>query len=309
MKKKNKNFKINRKYRKLDKCNLPFEFYDKNKEKYEWVNYIKYIDNTMTYNRNKYLIDAIETICKVGITYNYNINNNCNNKNYQSHCHNFDSVLKELYFYPESFNIPDEFKEDYSKQELNFIEEIQKYLLFIKLKDFQYSKEYKLIEEKVTKIFSQEKINLIDKIKIAYLNIKSQKILYKNKLARCHNERQAKYQNYDHLILSKEKIKNIINNHQKFLIRYSPYFKNTKTFSSIGKKYLLKDENYNILASIEIMENQIIKFKDFKQAMAKEVKDFQNYKKALKKNYIALDKSFNDESLIVYEKIKVLEKY
>lgn len=304
------NFKINKRYHKLSKCNLPFGFYNKRKDKFEWVNYVKYHDNTTGYNNNTYLMDALSDICKVDLTYHYNIKNKSTDQNYQSHSHDFDSVLKELYLYPESFSIPNEYKNNYSTQELNLINEMQKYLLFIELKDFQNSKEYNLIEKKCEKIFAKEKMNLIDKIKIAYLSKRSQKINYQNRLVRCHNKRQEKYQDYGHLIFSKEKIENIINNQQDFLIHYSPFLKNDNDYSStIGNKYLIKDEDFNILGSIEIIENKIIKFKNLEQILDKKVNNLQSYKNEVKQNAMKLDENFNDESLIIFEKIKMLEKF
>lgn len=304
------NYKVNRKYRKLDKCNLPFRFYNKKSEQCEWVNYKNFIDNTSRYDSNIFLLDALSDICKIGLTYHYNINNNKKDKNYQNHSHDFDSVLKDLYFYPESFNIPDEFKNNYSRQELNYINELQKFLLFIELKDFKNSKEYYSIEEKCKRLLAKDKINLIDKAEITYLSKKGQKINYQDMLDRCHNKKYAKYQDYGELTFPKEKIENITENGQDFLIYYSPFFKNEDDmYSTIGHKYLLKDENYNILASIEIIENKKMKFKDFNQTMAIGIKDFPKYKNDINKNYIELDKNFNDESFIVYEKIKMLEKF
>lgn len=298
-------YKINRRYRILNKCNLPFGFYDKRKEKYEWVSYIRRFDNTSGYENNTLLMDALENICKVGLTYHYTINNDKNRENYQSHSHNFDGVLNELYNYPESFYIPKEYKDNYSKQELNFIEEMQKYLLFIGLKDWKNSERFNLTAQKLEKILSKEKIFLKDKIKIAYLDKKAQKINYSDKLIRCHNERQAKYQNYSHLIMTKEKIEDILENRQNFLIYYLPFLNNDKNYSTIKNKYLLKDEAYNILGSIEVIDNKIIKFKDFEKTIGKSMKNFSNYKKDLKKLY----KDFNEDNLIIYEKIKVLEKF
>ena len=52
-----------------------------------------------------------------------------------------------------------------------------------------------------------------------------------------------------------------------------------------------------------------MKFKDLNKTMTNGIKDFQEYKNDIKKHYIELDKNFNDESFIVYEKIKMLEKF
>ena len=62
-------------------------------------------------------------------TYHFSVNN----KN--THEHDFETVLKNLYFYPESFDITNENKNEYSKQELEFIANIKKKLLEMGFKD------------------------------------------------------------------------------------------------------------------------------------------------------------------------------
>ena len=66
-------------------------------------------------------------------TYHFSVNN----KN--THEHDFETVLKNLYFYPESFEIADE--NEYSKQELEFIEDIRKMLLEMGFKDCKKNNE------------------------------------------------------------------------------------------------------------------------------------------------------------------------
>lgn len=52
-----------------------------------------------------------------------------------NHAHSFESVVSHLYDSPESFSISKEEEEYYSKQELQYLRRIQKYLLFIEMKD------------------------------------------------------------------------------------------------------------------------------------------------------------------------------
>ena len=68
-------------------------------------------------------------------TYHYSV------KNKTIHEHDFEAVLRSLYFYPESFEILNENKEEYSKQELKFIENIKKELLKLNYKDCEKDNE------------------------------------------------------------------------------------------------------------------------------------------------------------------------
>ena len=68
-------------------------------------------------------------------TYHYSV------KSKTIHEHDFEAVLRSLYFYPESFEILNENKEEYSKQELKFIENIKKELLKLNYKDCEKDNE------------------------------------------------------------------------------------------------------------------------------------------------------------------------
>jgi len=81
------------------------------------ANWVSYNNIAKRYNIDRDLIDAIGDIANTGVTYHYQIkaygrNNNEEKFKYQeiiSHAHAFDRVIRELYDYPESFNIPKEF--------------------------------------------------------------------------------------------------------------------------------------------------------------------------------------------------------
>ena len=52
-----------------------------------------------------------------------------------THAHLFDEVVESLYNFPESFSISEDEEQFYSKQELEYLKKVKKYLLFIGLKD------------------------------------------------------------------------------------------------------------------------------------------------------------------------------
>ena len=53
----------------------------------------------------------------------------------RTHAHLFDEVVESLYDFPESFSISEDEEQFFSKQELEYLKKVQKYLLFIGLKD------------------------------------------------------------------------------------------------------------------------------------------------------------------------------
>lgn len=57
-----------------------------------------------------------------------------------NHVHSFEEVVKALYASPESFSISKEEEQFYSKQELEYLRRVQKYLLFIGMKDLETTK-------------------------------------------------------------------------------------------------------------------------------------------------------------------------
>lgn len=311
-------------YRKIKKANLPYPFYDKRRETFEWVFYDRgIIDGRYFYNVSSNLHYALEDITASGVTYHYIIDNKHPKKvkifdddNFISkevyHSHNFEEVLRALYDYPEYFYIPDEFKDNYSKQELRFLNNIQKYLQFIGLKDYKPSNERNILRKKFDKIFSKPKENLIDKIKIKYYDKLERKIIEKEYYERYHNSKYEKYKDYYFITLDKENVDLIINNKKDYIIHYSPYIKENDNFSTVNEKYLLKDKDSNIYALIEITKNEKMQFKDLDKTKAyclEYFKNFEEYKDYLRDKYKKINRDFNDNSLIIYEQIKVLEVF
>lgn len=107
-----------------------------------------------------------------------------------NHAHSFEEVVRELYRYPESFNIIEEYKEFYSTQELEYLRRVKKYLLFIGLKD-------------------------LDRVKAP--------------VSRYRNKKQEKYKNSYIYNYSNKLINDILNNKRDYVVsKYNEYFKNIK---------------------------------------------------------------------------------
>lgn len=79
--------------------------------------------------KTPYLLNAIEECTSLGFYYPFNIMEN-NNIIYH-HEHNFEQVIYELYCRPESFKLIDSDLEWYSKQEIKYINNLQKFLLAV----------------------------------------------------------------------------------------------------------------------------------------------------------------------------------
>ena len=55
----------------------------------------------------------------------------------KTHAHSFEEVVRNLYDFPESFRIKKEDVEHYSRQQLLYLRRVQKYLLFLGMKDIE----------------------------------------------------------------------------------------------------------------------------------------------------------------------------
>jgi len=83
------------------------------------------------------IVTVFSEYCHNNLIYHYSYGNKekFDEKYLLSHEHSFDTVLEVLYEFPETFYIPDDYKKDYSKRELEFLNNIQKKLLKDGLKD------------------------------------------------------------------------------------------------------------------------------------------------------------------------------
>ena len=141
-----------------------------------------------------------------------------------SHAHSFEEVVRDLYRYPESFNILEEDKEFYSKQELEYLRRVKKYLLFIGIKD-------------------------LDKIKPP--------------ISRFRNKKHDKYKSVPFYNYSNKLINDIINEKRDYVVsKYHEEYSDISNFKEY--KALILDEEDNIKLFIEYTNREVKKYKDVK---------------------------------------------
>lgn len=231
---------FNKRYYKLKNNNLPTPFWDEERRILEYV----YFDNSKsTLNLddkievNTNLVDALGEVANISFYYSFTskypkliIDNEKTTKELvigKIHVHSFEQVVKTLYDFPESFSISKEEEQLYSKQELEYLKRVQKYLLFIGIKD----------------------LNIEESQNSRYINIK------RNKYEKAYIYKR-----------DNETIKNIINKNINFDVKkcYSEYLQDKK-FEPNEYQALLVDEEENFKIFIEITERKTMHYKDIKK--------------------------------------------
>ena len=136
--------KFMKRYDKFKKNNLPTLFYDEERRTREYVYKPEYKtwDGTAYHQDIKVfdnITEALSDVTYASFYYSYScrfgLNENNEKVSLHTHAHSFDEVVRDLYDYPESFKISKAEEEFYSKQELGYLKRVQKYLLFIGMKD------------------------------------------------------------------------------------------------------------------------------------------------------------------------------
>lgn len=142
-----------KRYDKFKKNNLPTPFWDEKRQTLEYVclgnkNTIYDFENAKNkidvyYN----IVDALSNVAQTGFYYPFTAKHFVFAKENEpskdkavvghTHAHNFEDVVSHLYDAPETFRITKDEEEFYSKQELNYLKKVQKYLLFIGVKDLE----------------------------------------------------------------------------------------------------------------------------------------------------------------------------
>lgn len=308
--------KDKRRYKKFKNCSIPYPFYDKKRNVFEWIRYSNVINQYETTNN---LIDALESIGNIEMIYHYKANfyNYEKNKyeNIISHCHSFDELINELYRYPESFEIPSEYLNEYSNQELNYIKSIKKYFKLINLKDEKYSKELEELDNKWESLRDKKHKSLKEIIFLHNTYSKEwDKLSEKEKLERCNNKKALEFYNYHQIWTKTDKVAKAIINGEK---DYKIYIKYPFSSSKLNEKFLVVNTNYEYLGIVKVIKEDIIKFKDLKENMVDYklagFKNFNEYKDSMFKDFKeeceAYDEKFTKESLISYVKLEVVEKF
>ncbi|MEF2663922.1 MAG: hypothetical protein U0M92_06405 [Bacilli bacterium] len=310
--------KENKRYKKIKSCNLPYPFWNKKRQTFEWVRYSK---DYKCYCVEPSLVYFIGEVARTGVTYHYKAKlygrefptQTIKHRLMVNHCHSFEEVVKALYDYPETFSVPNEFLDEYSKQELDYLKKAKKYLQLIELKDIKPSKERELLDEKWNDVYTKKRKSIKDLLFLFNYQKRWRKIIFNEDLKRYSNENVQKYDFCRFMDLDNEKVANAIMDGEK---NYKIDVKYSFSESFKNQKYLVSYDN-NYLGIVEIVDEKVIKFKDLSEDMVNYklagFKSFKEYKNSMKKDFIEDGKIFNeeftDESLICYETIKVIERF
>ena len=305
---------INIKYKKFKNCSLPYPFYDKKRDSFEWVSCFK---ATNYYNIRNNLLDALADNTNYGVIYHYKVGMTKKGQNLSlmvPHGHTFDEVIRALYDYPESFEVPDEFADEYSKQELNFLKQTKNYLLLIGLKDLKKSREKDLLDKKWDEIYSKKHKCLKDRLFLLSYQRRWEKLTEKEYFKRYENSKASEYAlYYPNWFKNDDVVNGIMSGVKDYLI----YIQYSFSSSRLHDKFLLIDSNYKYVGAIEIISEDIIPFKDLKANMVNYklsgFKTFTEYKNYLLNEFVEDSKyysePFTEDSFIKYAKIKVIKKF
>ena len=235
--------KFCKRYDKFIKNNLPTPFWDEERQVRE---YVYFYNGKSLYNATKAknqlevyskLSDALGEITYTGFYYPFT---DCHmhwmKKNGRiikkfvvehTHTHSFEEVVIRLYNSPESYSISKDEQSYYSKQELEYLRRIQKYLLFIGMKDLK-----------------DENLN-------------------KN---RFYNKIHSKYENAIIYQFSDFSLNKIINGEKDFRIKkWFPEYNGPKTYKPREYQALIVDKNDNFRMFIEFTNEEIKLYKDIKK--------------------------------------------
>ncbi len=255
-----------KRYDKFKKNNLPTPFWDEERQTLE---YVYFSNEKLSFNSkevkkelkvNPSLSEALSKTAFTGFYYSFTDrhimgwreNGKWIKKSVvgHNHAHSFEEVVRALYSSPESFSIAKEEEQYYSKQELEYLRRVQKYLLFIGMKDlgiqnvpvsrfrnklhskYEHAFIYKFSEDALNNIFSGKRdFRLID----WYPEYKE-------------NNKKYKPKEYQALIVDKE------DNFKMFVEFTDEEVKMYKDIKDVCKRDDLKDDDKVIVAHFKIVE-------------------------------------------------------
>lgn len=313
-------WKIKRRYKKFKNCSLPYPFWDKRRDTFEWVYYNE--TRQTGWDIQNSLYEALGNVSCSGVTYHYEAfmysqkSEEQKEPKYQmieSHCHSFDEIVECVYRYPESFRIPEDCLEEYSQQELRCLAKIQSYLKAVGLPDEKESPEITALNEKWKEINRKAKKSLGDRFFLFRYSRKWEMLWEKEKLKRYHNEKAFLYSSYYTLYTEKNGIAlAYLSGKKDYILKRKYHFRQN---TEVGNRYLLVNENNQYCGALEVIREEFIPFKDLKADMVDYklmgYKTFLEYKEH--QDYCEKSKMFHEEftedSLLLYLKVKVLERF
>ena len=238
-----------KRYDKFKKNNLPTPFWDDERQTYEYVYYEE--DNI---HISSSIYESLSRIALTELYYPFNskmvtykMGEEPKIEYGHNHAHSFEEVVDWLYCYPESFNLDDECLEFYSKQELEYLRRVQKYLLFIGMKDIEGAK------TKITRYRSKKQKKYINCLMHNYSNKTIEDLLsgkrnftYREVLDK--DEKEEIYDDYQVLILDEE-------DNFKMHIKYThSKIKKYKEIKDIVNDNRFKDNDMMRVRYLEILE-------------------------------------------------------
>ncbi len=270
------------------------------------------------------LYEALGNVSSSGVTYHYEAlmygrkdpeEKEAKYQMMESHCHSFDEVVRRVYRYPETFHIPDDYLDEYSKQELSFLKKMQSYLKAIGLLDEKESSEITALNEKWKEIDDKKRKSIKDYFFLLGYSKRWEKLREKENLKRYTNEKASLYSSYYPLYTEKKGIAEAYLNGQKDYILKRKYSFDKKT--QVGDRYMVVNANNEYCGTLEVISEEFIPFKELKDEMVDYkfagYKTFLEYQKHLYQDYLESAKmfqeEFTEESLLTYLKVKVLEKF
>ena len=213
---------FNLRYEKFKKNNLPTPFWDRERQVLEYVFYAK---DKMNISNN--LTESFDN--KLSLYYPFNsiiITKEGERKLGPCHAHSFENVIRDLYDYPESFNITRKDEIYYSKQELSYLKMLKNYFLLVGLTD------------------------ITDNVSVSR---------YRNKLVK-------KYQNAIIVNLDNRHINDIIKGKCVFFAaKKNRSNKDLKKYDKGELQYLVVDNKYNFRLLIEYVEKKKQKYQEIKK--------------------------------------------
>lgn len=311
-----------KRYKKFKNCSLPYPFLDKRRDTFEWVYYDKYRQDG--YDIQTSLYEALGNVSSSGVTYHYEAfmygrkNPEEKDAKYQmmeSHCHSFDEVLRCVYRYPETFNIPDDCLEEYSKQEICYLKKLQSYLKAIGLPDEKESSEITALNEKWKEIDDKKRKSIKDYFFLLGYSKRWERLREKENLKRYANEKAMLYSSYYPLYTKKKGISEAYLSGKKDYILSRKYSFDKKT--QVGKHYMVVNPDNEYCGTLEVISEEFIPFKELKAEMVDYklagYETFLEYQEHLYHDYHEDGKTFKEEftedSLLIYLKVNVLEKF
>lgn len=231
--------KIDKRYDKFKNNNLPTPFWDTERQTLEYVYFnngkpINFEEAKGQLKVSSSLVEALGEIVCTGFCYPFTSkpiyiweeNSKTVRKEIvrQDYAHSFEEVVKVLYDSPESFSISKDEEKFYSIQELEYLRRVQKYLLFIGMKDLETRKA---------------------------------------SVSRYRNKIHSKYENALIYTFNDQAIKDIIEGKRNFKVDiWYPDYSKDEEYKPKEYRALIVDKEDNFKMFVEFTKREVKKYKD-----------------------------------------------